>query len=178
MAWDQVEVLLADIELPGMSGVQLIAQVHLAHPHILPMAFTIHDARGTVFAALKAGAYGYVLKGGPIQDLITALRELAAGGSPMTPAIARMVILEFHKVVDHVSEVEELSAREREILSSVAKGLLYKEIAQRTSLSPHTVHTHIKNIYAKLHARSRGEALYTARVLGVLPGTTGSPGPS
>jgi len=163
--WNEVSILLADIDLPGMSGIELIRQVRDLHPAVIPMAFTICEDRATVFAALKAGAYGYMLKGDSPQMLVESLRELARGGSPMSPSIARQVIREFHPV----AEAEEgLTPREQDVLRLVAAGSLYKEIAESLSLSTHTVHTHIKHIYGKLHAHGRSDAIEKAREAGLL----------
>ncbi len=166
--WPNVTVLLADIELPGMSGVKLMEFICPQYPNLLPMAYTICDDRQTVFAALKAGAFGYILKGAPIRELTAALRQLQAGGSPMSPAIARFVIRELHQTPAADAESDPLTERELEILQLVAEGLLYKEIAERTHASIHTVHTHIKRIYHKLHAHGRQEAIVAARQAGLL----------
>ena len=162
--WGEVDILLADIDLPGMSGIELIRRVRENIPTVLSMAFTICEDRATVFAALKAGAYGYVLKGDSPQDLLESLRELSRGGSPMSPSIARQVIREFHP-----GESEEaLTPREQDVLKLVAEGRLYKEIADAFGLSAHTVHTHIKRIYGKLHAHGRTDAVQKAREAGLL----------
>ena len=163
--WGEVDILLADIDLPGMSGIELIRRIRENIPTVFSMAFTICEDRATVFAALKAGAYGYVLKGDSPQDLLESLRELARGGSPMSPSIARQVIREFHPTGE--SE-EALTPREQDVLKLVAEGRLYKEIADTFGLSAHTVHTHIKRIYGKLHAHGRTDALSKAREAGLL----------
>ena len=164
--WGEVDILLADIDLPGMSGIELIRRVRENAPAVLSMAFTICEDRATVFAALKAGAYGYVLKGDSPQDLLESLRELSRGGSPMSPSIARQVIREFHPVEE--GEGGALTPREQDVLKLVAEGRLYKEIADAFGLSAHTVHTHIKRIYGKLHAHGRTDAVHKARVAGLL----------
>lgn len=163
--WGEVDILLADIDLPGMSGIELIRRIRENIPAVISMAFTICEDRATVFSALKAGAYGYVLKGDSPQDLLESLRELARGGSPMSPSIARQVIREFHPAGE--SE-EALTPREQDVLKLVAEGRLYKEIADAFGLSAHTVHTHIKRIYGKLHAHGRMDALCKAREAGLL----------
>ncbi|MEI6168233.1 MAG: response regulator transcription factor [bacterium] len=167
--WGDIDILLADIDLPGISGVELIRRVRALYPAVIPMAFTICEDRTTVFAALKAGAYGYILKGDAPQLLVASLRELAQGGSPMSPAIARQVIREFHPVGvdDHA-----LTPRERAVLDLVAEGRLYKEIAGALGLSGHTVHTHIKRIYGKLHAHGRADAVQKAGEAGLLRADT------
>lgn len=165
--WPEVDVLLTDIDLPGMSGVELISKLLKQYPTLLPLAYTVYEDRDTVFAALKAGAFGYIIKGGGATDVLAALRQLMAGGAPMSPAIARKVIGVFHQ--DDIPEIEEpLTSREKELLRLVAEGRLYKEIADILGISPHTVHTHIKNIYGKLHATDRNSALQIAADLGYL----------
>ncbi|MEI6646445.1 MAG: response regulator transcription factor [bacterium] len=167
--WGEVDILLADIDLPGISGVELIRQVRERYPAVFSMAFTISEDRATVFAALKAGAYGYVLKGDAPQLLVASLRELAQGGSPMSPSIARQVIREFHPAgVDEKT----LTPREQAVLNLVAAGKLYKEIAEDLGLSGHTVHTHIKRIYGKLHAHGRADAVQKAGEAGLLRADT------
>jgi len=166
--WAEVEILLADIDLPGISGIELIRKVREAHPHILSMALTICEDRDTVFRALKAGAYGYLLKGSSPRSLLQSIRELHQGGSPMTPSIARQVILTLQPPQGEPA-AEPLTQREQDILLHVADGELYKEIADIFGISVHTVNTHIKHIYSKLHASGRAQAIRRAREAGLLP---------
>ena len=168
--WKQVQVLLTDLELPGLSGVGLIARAAEQNPALLPLAYTIHDQRETVFAALRAGAFGYVLKGGTAEDLVDAIRQVARGESPMSPAVARYLIDAFHHDLspNETDHPDGLTVREADLLRLVASGLVYKEIGQRLAISPHTVHAHVKNIYEKLHAANRSQALRRAHVLGYL----------
>jgi DNA-binding NarL/FixJ family response regulator len=160
------EIMLVDIGLPGMSGIDLIRRIKSERPGIEIMAHTIFEDRNNVFSALKAGASGYLLKGSTPRELIEAIFNLYNGGAPMSPKIARAVIREFQE--DGVEESYLLSPREQQILSSLEKGLAYKEIAAAFNISPHTVHTHIKNIYEKLQAKSRQEAFAKARRKGIL----------
>jgi DNA-binding NarL/FixJ family response regulator len=160
------EILLADIGLPGMSGIELIREVKEQMPGIEIMAHTVFDDRETVFSAIKAGASGYILKGSTPRELIDALHTLAKGGSPMSPKIARKVIREFQD--EGIDEQYLLSHRETEIVREVENGLTYKDIALKLNISPHTVHTHIKNIYEKLHAKDRQGALVAARKKGII----------
>lgn len=160
------DILLTDIGLPGMSGIELIRKIKDLMPDIEIMAHTVFDDRETVFSAIKAGASGYILKGSTPRELIDALRTLAKGGSPMSPKIARKVIREFQAAGP--DEQYLLSHREIEIVKEVENGLTYKDIATKLAISPHTVHTHIKNIYEKLHAKDRPEALVTARRKGII----------
>jgi two-component system NarL family response regulator len=160
------EILLADIGLPGMSGIELIRELKDRMPELEIMAHTVFDDRETVFSAIKAGASGYILKGSTPRELIDALHTLAKGGSPMSPKIARKVIREFQG--EGVDEQYLLSHRETEIVREVENGLTYKDIAVKLNISPHTVHTHIKNIYEKLHAKDRQGALVAARKKGII----------
>ena len=166
---DAAELLIADIDLPGKSGIELIREIHQRAPGQEIMVWTICEDRDTVFAALQAGASGYMLKGASGQEMLDAIRVQLAGGAPMSPAIARQVTLSFQKPAEPAGpKSEPLTQREREILRLIARGLLYKEIAEEMKISPHTVHTHIRKIYEKLHAGSRPEMLDRAKALGVV----------
>jgi two-component system NarL family response regulator len=160
------EILLADIGLPGMSGIGLIRELKDQMPGLEIMAHTVFDDRETVFSAIKAGASGYILKGSTPRELIDALHTLAKGGSPMSPKIARKLIREFQG--EGIDKQYLLSHRETEVVKEVENGLSYKDIAVKLSISPHTVHTHIKNIYEKLHAKDRQGALIAARKKGII----------
>lgn len=165
--WLEADVLISDIDLPGISGVDLIARAKEVNPALLPLAYTVFEDRDTVFAALRAGAYGYLVKGSTADEITEAIRAIMQGGAPMSPAIARRLLDEFH--LNTASEVADaLSPREVSLLRLLAEGLIYKEIGVRLGISPHTVHTHIKNIYGKLHAADRQQALRRARMLGYL----------
>ena len=170
--WNEVDVLLTDLELPDLSGVSLIARAVRDNPRLLPLAYTIHDQRETVFAALRAGAFGYVIKGGSANELVEAIRRVARGESPMSPPVARYLIDAFRKDLPlpqpEPEQAENLTTREADLLRLVASGLIYKEIAERLSISHHTVHAHVRNIYEKLHAVDRQQALRHARALGYL----------
>lgn len=160
------DILLVDLGLPGMSGIELIKEIKAAHPDLEIMVYTAFDARNTVFSAIKAGASGYILKGATPRELIESIHNLAAGGAPMSPRIARAVIGEFQGV--GYDDQYLLSPREKEIIQGLEKGLTYNELGKQLSISPHTIHSHIKNIYEKLHAKSRKEALSTARRKGII----------
>lgn len=161
-----VDIALVDLGLPGESGQALIAKLgELPQPPLM-VAHTVFDDRPNVLAAIKAGASGYVLKGGPPRELVEALGSVWAGGAPMSPRIARAVLRELQQPATDAPDV--LSPQQRHVLRLVDEGLTYKQIAERLSVSAHTVHSHIKNIYERLQAKSRGEALSKARRQGLL----------
>jgi two-component system NarL family response regulator len=162
-SWNEADIMLVDLDLPGMSGVELISWAQLNHKLVSCMAYTISEDRETVFAAIKAGACGYILKGTSPRELVEALHELFRGGAPMTPKIARKVIADFH---DQDAVENRFTAREQDILDCIEGGLSYKDVASKLNISPNTVHTHIKNIYEKVQADDRDEALRKARKLG------------
>ncbi len=161
--WEQADILLSDIDLPGISGVDLITWARLNHPNISCMTYTIHENRDTVFAAIKAGACGYLLKSSSPRELIESLHELYDGGAPMTPKIARKVI---QNLQQGTQTENKLTPREQEVLGQIDQARSYKEIATNLNISPHTVHTHIKKIYEKVQANSREEVVHKARRLG------------
>jgi DNA-binding NarL/FixJ family response regulator len=156
------EVVFMDINLPGMDGVACVSQLVAKLPKVLVVMLTVHDDTEWIFKALAAGACGYLHKPVRAEELLTAVKEVHAGGSPMTGNIARKVVQTFIKPSTSKAKAqpdEELTDREREVLEYLAQGYLYKEIAERMNVSWHTVHTHIRHIYEKLHVRSRGEAV-------------------
>ncbi len=160
------EVMLTDLGLPGMSGIELIKKAKDDMPSLEIMTHTVFEDRENVFAAIKAGASGYILKGSSPREIVEAIHEIHKGGAPMSPKIARKVIHEFQD--ENVEDQYILSQRERDIVKCIEQGLTYKEISQRLKISSHTVHTHIKNIYEKLQAKDRGEALVKARKTGII----------
>jgi len=160
------EVALVDIGLPDMSGDELIGRMKDEMPGVEVIAHTVFDDREVVLSAIKAGASGYILKGGTMSRLVEALHEIAQGGAPMTPKIARKLIREFQKDRDRGDS--HLSPREKEVLKEIESGMTYKLIAKKCGISPHTVNVHIKNIYKKLQAKTRQEALLSARKKGLL----------
>jgi two-component system NarL family response regulator len=166
LAETRPDILISDIGLPGMSGIELIRSAKEQLPDLDIIAYTVFDDRETLFKALKAGASGYMLKGSSPKQIIEALLNLRAGGAPMSPKIARIVIREFQET-GH-DEQTLLTTRETEILRYLEKGNSYKVIADSCGISPHTVTTHIKNIYEKLHSGSRQEAIAKARKKGLL----------
>jgi len=163
---DPPDILLVDLGLPGMSGIDLIKKIKSHHRGLEIMVHTIFDARDTVFAAIKAGASGYMLKGATPRELIESIHNLSQGGAPMSPKIARAVIGEFQDVDNNEQYL--LTPREKEILIGLEQGFTYNELGSKLTISPHTIHSHIKKIYEKLHAKSRREALSAARKKGII----------
>jgi len=152
------DLAVMDIALPGGTGIECIRSLRAAGSGIQFMVFTIYEDSDQVFEALTAGASGYLLKNSPPDKIIAALKELHGGGSPMSTSIARKVVHSFRPSVDQ----QKLSTRESEILRLLAKGLLYKEIAEQLHISTGTVRQHIHNIYDKLHVDNRTEAINRA----------------
>ncbi|MBN2703775.1 MAG: response regulator transcription factor [Pontiellaceae bacterium] len=165
--WDDATILLTDVILSDMSGIDLLSWARENYPHINSMVFTSHDHRDTVLNAIKAGACGYLLKSSSPRELIESLAQLVGGGAPMSPRIARQVILGMQQPKFSSTLPENLlTTREREILLLVDRGLAYKEIADALSISPHTVHTHVKKIYEKVEADGRQAVISKARRMG------------
>jgi DNA-binding NarL/FixJ family response regulator len=156
---DKPEVVLMDINLPGMNGVECVRQLKQLIPTIQVMMLTVYEDTENIFNALAAGATGYMLKRTSRDELLEAIREVHRGGSPMTTHIARKVVLSFQRAAPASSPTENLSPREQEVLDCLAKGFLYKEIAEKLSISYETVHTYIRRIYEKLQVRTRTEAV-------------------
>jgi DNA-binding NarL/FixJ family response regulator len=152
-------VVLMDIQLPRMSGIECVERLKQEHPDIQFMMLTVYEDDEKVFKSILAGATGYILKQTPPAELLEAIREVHEGGSPMSDQIARKVVQAFREMGKSSKETENLSEREMEILSYLAKGYHDKEIADKFFLSVKTVHTHLRNIYKKLHVRSRTEAV-------------------
>jgi DNA-binding NarL/FixJ family response regulator len=153
------DVVLMDIELPGMSGIECIRRLKTRHPQMQIMMRTIYEDDEKIYNSLVAGATGYILKKTPPAKLLEAIQDLHHGGSPMSSQIARKVVQAFQQNHQPVPPAERLSKREQEILAYLAKGHLYKEIAVALHISVETVRTHLRNIYEKLHVRTRTEAV-------------------
>jgi DNA-binding NarL/FixJ family response regulator len=156
----KVDMVLFDIELPGMSGIECLYRLKGRHPDLKCMILTNFDDAENIFKAIKAGASSYILKNTSPEKIIDAIVDLDRGGSPMSSQIARKVLDAFQQQVNtHNVSFNSLSQREQEIIQHLAKGYRYKEIAQKLFISEDTVRTHIRNIYGKLQVNSRGEAL-------------------
>ena len=153
------EVVLMDIQLPGMSGIECVARLKAQHAGVQVLMVTVYDNNDRIFDALAAGASGYLLKRDAPAKLLECLDDLLAGGSPMSSAIARKVVQHFQKEPPAKNEDHNLTPREKQILELLVKGGLYKEIAWDLGIGVETVRTHLHNIYAKLHVRTRTEAV-------------------
>ena len=153
------EVVLMDINLPGLSGVECVKRLKPLLPGTQVIMLTVYQNTEHIFKALAAGATGYLLKQTPPAELLDAIRDVRNGGSPMNSHIARKIVQSFQQPLPAAPETNHLSPREAEVLALLAKGFLYKEIADQTGLTYATVHTHIRHIYEKLHVRSRTEAV-------------------
>ncbi|QIF04685.1 response regulator transcription factor [Roseimicrobium sp. ORNL1] len=166
-------VLLVDINLPGMSGIEFVGHIKDLHPQVLCLMLTMYEESGLIFDALKAGASGYLLKRTPPKEVVAAIMEAHSGGSPMSPEIARRVVSFFHQkqvvttpeIPPASADIATLAPREVEVLDLLSKGYLYKEIGDQLGISTHTVNTHIRRIYEKLHVQSRGQAVAKYRGL-------------
>jgi len=159
IANEEPDVVLMDINLPGMNGIDCVVCIKNSWPGIQVMMLTVFDNSDEIFKSLSAGATGYLLKKTPPAKLLESITELVNGGSPMSGEIARKVVQTFAKPVSHTIPDVSLTPREEEILSYLSRGFLYKEIASELSISIETVRTHIRKIYQKLQVRTRTEAV-------------------
>ena len=156
---EKPSVVLMDINMPGMSGIECVRR---AKPQMADTQFvmlTVYEDPEHIFKALSAGASGYLLKRTPRAELLAAVKDVHAGGSPMSSNIARKIVQSFQRFSPSAAEPDNLSPREREVLELLARGYLYKEIAEALHISVPTVNTHIRRIYEKLHVRSRSQAV-------------------
>jgi DNA-binding NarL/FixJ family response regulator len=156
------DILLMDINLPGMSGIECVRRLKKSLPELPIVMLTVYDDSDALFDSLMAGANGYLLKRTPRVKLVEALREVSSGGAPMSRKIARKVVEFFHQaksVEPRNPELAGLTKREQEILGELAKGRSYKEIATACGISGDTVRKHMSRIYEKLHVHSRTEAI-------------------
>jgi DNA-binding NarL/FixJ family response regulator len=153
------DVVLMDIKLPGMSGIECVAELKSVMPDLQIIMVTVYEDSESLFRALKAGANGYLVKSGPPKALLDAVRDVSAGGSPMSSHIARKVVQHFQTVSRSDAESENLSPREQQVLALLSSGFLYKEIADKLQIGVETVRTYVKNICQKMHVRNRLEAV-------------------
>lgn len=165
------DVMLVDLGLPDGSGIEVIQECRRLHPTCEVMVITMFGDEQHMMQAFTAGANGYLLKDGREDDLAQHIKNLRNGGSPMSPIIARQLLKRLGGAVPEPAaerpEVE-LSPKEGEVLALVARGFSYPEVAQLMSVSVTTVRTHARNIYGKLCVKSKTEAVYEARQIGLL----------
>ena len=158
------DVVLMDIKLPRMSGIQCVAGLKRILPEVQVIMVTVYEDSDRIFKALKAGASGYLVKSGPPEQLIAAIRDVFAGGAPMSGHIARKVVQHFHVIGPAPSEADNLSPREKQVLDLLAMGFIYKEIGGKLEIGTETVRTYVKNICQKMHVRGRVEAVAKRRL--------------
>jgi DNA-binding NarL/FixJ family response regulator len=168
------EVLLTDLGLPDGNGIELIRELRARDPDALAMVITVFGDEGSVLSAIAAGASGYLLKDGTSDYIGESIVQLVAGGSPISPSIARHLLRQFRApeqapaLADPAPDAPHLTARETEVLQLIAKGFSFGEIAEMLGISPHTVTAHVRSIYRKLEVSSRGAAVFEAANLGLL----------
>lgn len=153
------DVVLMDINLPRMSGIECVARLKARQPELLVLMLTVYEDGDSIFRALKAGANGYLIKRVATDKLLEAIEDVCTGGAPMSCHIARKVVQFFHQAGPSAEVSDNLSPRETEILELLVAGYFFKEIADRLGISSETVRTHVNHIYRKLHVRSRTEAV-------------------
>ena len=155
------EVLIVDLRLPGIGGVELISKLKQSHPDLHMLVLTMYEESDLIFNALRAGASGYLLKRSGADEICDAIRQVRGGGAPMSPSIALKVVESFRtpRAGSAAGQEAKLSPREEEILSLLAEGALYKEISAALGISMDTVRTHLRRIYDKLHVHSRTQAV-------------------
>lgn len=168
-----VDVLLVDLGLPDLPGLAVIEYAARRHPGTDILVLTVFDDADKVLQCVRAGAGGYLLKDSMHDEIAVLIRQLRSGGAPMSPSIARLVLRQVRPAPAGGSPPQaeppiRLTPTESQVLQYVARGFKYAEIAQLSGVSTHTVHTHIRNIYAKLSVNSRGEAVFEASRLGLL----------
>ena len=156
---EEPSVVLMDINLPGMTGIECVRRLKPQMRDTQFVMLTVYEDPDHIFKALTAGASGYLLKRTPRAELLAAVKDVYAGGSPMSSNIARKIVRSFQRFSSAPSETEDLSPREQEVLELLARGYLYKEIAEKLQISVPTVNTHVRRIYEKLHVRSRSQAV-------------------
>jgi DNA-binding NarL/FixJ family response regulator len=153
------DVVLMDINLPGINGVECVRQLKSSLPAVQFLMLTVYEDSDSLFNSLKAGASGYLLKRTASSRLLEAIQDVHEGGSPMTPQLARRVVQYFSKAADGDSPLSRLTPGEKDFLDHLAKGYAYKEIADRMKISIDTVRSYVRTVYEKLHVHSRTEAV-------------------
>lgn len=155
------DVILVDVELPGMNGIDAVKRIKSISPSTRIIMLTVFDSHDKIFRAICAGASGYLLKTSSAERIVESIREVHTGGAPMTPQVASYVLDMFARLAPPHEDYR-LTAREQKILNLMTQGLIKKEIADQLSLSYHTVDTHLRNIYTKLHVHTRTGAVAKA----------------
>jgi DNA-binding NarL/FixJ family response regulator len=155
------DVILLDVELPGQNGIEAVQKIQSVSPSTRVVMLTVFDDHEKIFKAICAGASGYLLKTSPVDRIVESIHEALSGGAPMTPRVAKSVLEMFSKMVRPKQDYG-LTPREQKILELMTQGLIKKEIADNLSLSYHTVDTHLRNIYIKLHVHNRSGAVAKA----------------
>ena len=156
----QPDVVLMDINIPGKNGIDAVKEIKENFPEVNVCMQTVFEDADKIFASLCNGASGYILKNTPPEKIIQAIKEVVEGGSFFTPSVAKKVLNNFQK--QRQGEFVQLTEREKEILKHLVDGLSYKMIADKVNLSFHTIHTHLRHIYEKLHVNSKSEAVSKA----------------
>ncbi len=156
---DQPDVVLMDINMAGMDGIECVKHLKALMPKVQVMMLTVYEDTEKIFNALAAGATGYLLKRFTPDELLQAIRDVLAGGSPMSHAIARKVVASFQSANSAAEPENQLSPREERVLDCLSRGLAYKQIADELGISINTIRTHLRHIYEKLHVQSRTEAV-------------------
>lgn len=157
--YEHPNIILMDIQLPGMSGIEGIGIIKKDYPEIDIIMLTVYHDSHKIFDSLVAGASGYLLKHTSLPEIKEAIEDLAKGGAPMSPQIARKVIQYFNKPAIKKKPESDLTNREQDIVNGLVDGLSYKMIADRYDISIDTVRAHIRNIYKKLHVNSKAEVI-------------------
>jgi DNA-binding NarL/FixJ family response regulator len=156
---DRPDVVLMDINMAGMDGIECVKQLKVLAPQIQILMLTVYEDTDQIFKALAAGATGYLLKRLEPEELLQAIRDVHAGGSPMSNSIARKVVASFQKATEAGEDPKLLTSREQAVLDCLAQGLAYKQIGDQLNISINTIRTHLRHIYEKLHVQSRTEAV-------------------
>ncbi len=162
------DITLCDIALPGISGIEGVRRLRQLHPDLAILMLTVFADNEHIFEAICAGASGYLLKDTPPDRLVAAIRELHAGGAPMSPEIARKVVTMFARTPPPQASAHQLTPRELELLQLLAQGHSYKTAAHALSLSIDTIRFHVRNVYEKLHVHSKSEAVMQALKRGLV----------
>ncbi|CAN5700512.1 response regulator transcription factor [soil metagenome] len=163
------DVVIMDIDMPGMNGIEGVKLIRKIFPAVQILMLSVFDEDEKVFAAIKAGAGGYILKNAEPQNMLHAISEVYNGGAPMTPGIARKVLHQFQTLLPEEEKDYHLSTREKEVLSLLVDGLSYKMITDKLNITYDTVRAHMKKIYEKLHVASMTEAIAKAITQSIFP---------